>query len=89
MKYNIYDVHPNFNTKNFGGEYVVDGENGRYTYPFSWPECLVRRLYEDGLSSPPEIIVGKGGYCDRCCGITQDGCCRMIQFGDSSQKKLP
>lgn len=49
MGYAIYDVHLNRNTFNWGGcEWVVDGENGRDTYPGSWDEKKVRKYYRNG-----------------------------------------
>lgn len=51
MGYAIYDVHINRNTYNWGGcEWVVDGENGRDTYPGSWDEKKVRKYYRNGWS---------------------------------------
>lgn len=70
----IYDVHLNNRTHNFGGlEYVVDGEMGRWTYPATLPECLVRRLYNDGLSNVPN------GYCDGCEGSHAGYICSKIR----------
>ena len=45
----IWDIHLNGNTHNYGGlEWVVDGENGRKTYPGTWAECTVREYYAKG-----------------------------------------
>jgi len=46
---NIYDIHLNSNTYNFGGlEWVVDGDMGRMVYPGTWAECTARAYYRKG-----------------------------------------
>lgn len=47
--YNIYIVYINRNTHNYGGaEWVIDGENGRYTYPATMHEEDARNMYSRG-----------------------------------------
>lgn len=71
-KWNVYDLWLNGNTKNFGGlEWVADGEHGYRTYPGTLPECLVIRLYGEGLNAVPNI-----GYCDGCTGAEKNMYCR-------------
>lgn len=48
---NIYNHYLNANTKNYDGlEWVIDGENGRYTYPGTYPVEYCKRLYMQGKS---------------------------------------
>ena len=49
--YNVYNSFLNTNTHNFGGmEWIIDGENGKYNYPGTYPEEYCRRLYQKGIS---------------------------------------
>ena len=49
--FNVYDIHLNGDTKNFGGlEWIVDGECGRRNYPGTWAECTAREHYSKGTS---------------------------------------
>lgn len=60
---NIWDVRLNGDTKNYGGlEWVIDGEDGRKTYPGCWAECKAREYYLRGweVDHPFEI-----GMCEK------------------------
>lgn len=51
MGWNVYSVMLNKETRNFGGiEWVVDGKNGRATYPGILRKEEARRLYQAGKS---------------------------------------
>lgn len=48
--FNVYDVHENKNTFNFGGyEITVDGENGRASFPGRWDPAEARAHYAQGI----------------------------------------
>lgn len=56
---NIYDIHLNGNTHNFGGlEWVVDGSAGRMVYPGSWAECRAVEYYRRGWAHNHETVIG-------------------------------
>ncbi len=68
---NVWDCRLNADTYNFGGlEFVVDGERGRWVYPGTLPECLVKRMYMEGISYPPI------GFCDGCVGASGNMNCK-------------
>ncbi len=47
----IYDIHLNEHTLNWGGkEWVVDGENGRWTYPGALDIVTVIDCYRKGVT---------------------------------------
>ena len=47
--YNIYNIRLNSDTNFFDGlEWVIDGENGRMSYPGSWAQCTAVRYYRHG-----------------------------------------
>ena len=70
--FTIYDCHLNGRTMNFGGlEWVVDGERGRRNYPGTWPACLAKMCYQEGLSYDKV----KPGFCDGCQGQTRNEYC--------------
>lgn len=49
--YTIYKSFLNTDTYNFDGlEWIIDGENGRYNYPGTYPEEYCKRLYAKGIS---------------------------------------
>ena len=57
--YNIYDVHLNADTRNFGGlEWVIDGERGRDTFPGTWAECKAREYYRRGWDYTHTVEIG-------------------------------
>lgn len=75
--WSVYDSHLNADIYNFGGlEWVVDGERGRYSYPGTFPECLVKRMYMEGVSKVPL------GYCDGCVGSSDKMNCQKIVKGE-------
>lgn len=50
MKFTVYNVHENMNTKNFFGyELIVDGERGRECYPGKWDPAEAKRHYMRGV----------------------------------------
>ena len=49
QKYNVWNLYMNTHTLNWDGkEWVVDGENGRWTYPGSLDVAAVVEYYGKG-----------------------------------------
>ena len=49
--YNIWNAYLNTHTQNWDGkEWVIDGENGRWTYPGDLPLSTVCEYYKRGVS---------------------------------------
>lgn len=75
--WSVLDSHLNADTYNFGGlEWVVDGERGRLVYPGTLPECMVKRMYMEGVSK------AHPGYCDGCVGASEKRNCQKIVKGE-------
>lgn len=65
---NLYDIHLNRETKNWGGsEWVVDGEDGRETYPGWIEKDDAKWLYRNGEPFDPHTFL-----------IAQCSCCGKI-----------
>ena len=47
--YNVYNVHLNTDTIFFGGkEWIIDGGNGRWSYPGDWDKSKAIEYYKKG-----------------------------------------
>ena len=55
-----------------GWDWVVEGDRGRIVYPREYHECMVRKMYTEGIESISDLRMvycnGCSGasYCDRC-----------------------
>ena len=75
--WSVWDFHLNSYTYNYGGlEWIVDGERGRRAYPGTLPECLVKRMYMEGVSK------AQPGCCDGCAGASGKRYCQKIVKGE-------